>query len=934
MFEKIKLIKKTKIRRSYDIKMQNRGWQGILLPEVKSNFVANNIVCKNSGGDARASFGLLDTFLEFKEAQEFKNKYPEASDIAIKLEGMCRHKSSHAGGMILTEKENSFYAPINKIGGEICFEWEKQSCEDMHLIKYDILGLKTLTILKDAYESAGVSFPKTFDDPLVYENIFKPADFIGIFQFSGVGIQKYCSDLNISKFSELYDANTLFRPSCLHAGTSATYKNRKLGKEEAFPYHESLRKLTEKTQFLILYQEQVMMIMVNCAGLSFATAEMCRKVITKSKGKDAFNKMRQDFVIGAQKVSHMTKEEAEKLFDVVSTFGCLTGDTKIYRASSNQFKGKELTIKEAYEYQNNGNFKHRKLKILSMSADGYVRPNTIKRIVQTGRKKVFYIRTSSNKSIKASANHRFYVNDKWLKVNKIKVGDLIRVSDLKLSKNSRADGRGIGCHKTSPKERKGEGKTNEERKRKEELIKIFKGRCQVCGLKKYIEIHHVDKDHGNNSKENTMLLCRRHHREYEDCSFARFQKGYYTQWEKIEEIKYSSERETYDIEMEDAPRNFIANNFVSHNSYGFNKSHSLSYSMISYYCAWLKYYYPQHFYKALLKYESDDREIKNYIQDAKKHGVLIENPDINRSEMSYSIWDNEIYAGFNAVNGCGLKVAEKILTGKPYASLADFKARCKVSSKVLKGLIVVGAFREFNINKKLELGLTENKQEDFADQELSSLIYECTSLIPDIKINESYNFGNFKFVNIEDLKNFPEQQVFVRGIITDVLKKDKLLRAGNNNHPHKFEKRLLYLNLNDDTGNVACQVNPETFEKYSDLIEGIKKHPVIIYGKASKDGNKVFADMIECVAGEKETHELRHIFFRENLLDVNKSYIVSAHPAVSKKGNPFYRFVLSSGVSGMCFKFKNKLFPGQLVEISGQSPFYNLKFITDDSKDL
>jgi DNA polymerase III alpha subunit len=160
------------------------------------------------------------------------------------------------------------------------------------------------------------------------------------------------------------------------------------------------------------------------------------------------------------------------------------------------------------------------------------------------------------------------------------------------------------------------------------------------------------------------------------------------------------------------------------------------------------------------------------------------------------------------------------------------------------------------------------------------------------------------------------------------LKKDKLLRASNN-HVHKFEKRLVYLNLNDDTGNVACQVGPETFEKYSSLIMNLKKQPVIIYGKVNKDGTKIFADMIECVYGENETKELRDIFIKENLLDVNQSYIVSSHPSVSKKGNSFYRLVLSNGISGMCFRFNQKLFPGQLVEYGFEDPFLNLKIVEE-----
>jgi len=90
-------------------------------------------------------------------------------------------------------------------------------------------------------------------------------------------------------------------------------------------------------------------------------------------------------------------------------------------------------------------------------------------------------------------------------------------------------------------------------------------------------MHHINGDTTDNSEDNTMLLCRKHHRAYTDSAlFRRYRVGYFTQDEEIVEKKFIGERETYDMEMEEEPANFIANNFVSHNSYGFNKSHRLN----------------------------------------------------------------------------------------------------------------------------------------------------------------------------------------------------------------------------------------------------------------------------------------------------------------------------------------------------------------------
>ena len=1043
------------------------------------------LVLERSGGDARASFGLTDTFEEFAEAKAFKNKYPQLSEIAMKLEGHIRHKSSHAAAMILTEHDSCYYAPINKIGSEYCIEWEKQYCEDMHLIKYDILGLKTLSIIKDAVESSGAVLPTDFEDKKVYETVFKDAKTIGVFQLGTVGMQKFSEQLKINCFTDLYDATTLFRPSCLHSGQAQIYANRKTGKEPIEYFHPSLKEITQESKGVILYQEQIMQIMNSVAGLSWATAEMARKVITKSKGKDAFNKMRQDFVNGAKKKSNIDREEAEKLFDIVSTFGCLTGDTKIYRASSNQYKKREITLKEAFEYQNSDNFKHRGLRILAMSADGNIRPHKVKKIVKTGIKPVFYIRTSSGKTIKASKKHRFLIRtkkgDEWLTVNQISSGDYIRVTDLKLPKKIYGYGIGKGSHKDCPRFRKGKGSTNEEIKRKSDLMKIFKGRCQVCSSKRLIELHHINKNHLDNSEENTMLLCRKCHRKFEDADFSRFQKGYYSFYDKIEEVKYSSDRETYDIEMDEPPRNFIANRFVSHNSYGFNKciskdstilipkgkgmkrisieqayrekpnqvysydpnikksyrakikeivktgkkrvfevicktnrwrkikvtkdhkfltkegwkrlrdlsvgdevlvkapstilfgkenpwefakieyiieqgleetydihvddknhnyianmfvvhnSHAVEYSILSYWEAWLKTYYPQHFFKALLKYETDESEMKNYIQDAKNYGVEFEFPDINKSAFQYDIHEKKIYAGLNSINGLGAKNYEKILAGRPYTSYEDFKKRCKVSKKILKGLIVSDAFREFGVNKKRIYEPIKNKncQEDFNEVEQAQLIFSYTSLTPKLDILKSYDFGNFDFINIKDLGlETASEQVFVRGIVTDVLKKDKLLRKSKREHVHKFEQHLYYLNLNDGTGNIACQVAPETYEKYQEQIQFVKKQPVIIYGKTDSGGRKIFVDMLEIIQGEHETHEMRQVFYDDKMAKEHESFIISAHPFVSKNNKSYYKVILADGTQGLCFRFSKKIFPGQKVSYwSNKEPFINLKFL-------
>lgn len=658
-----------------------------------------SMVLERSGGDARASFSLQDTFEEFSEAKSFKEKYPLASEIAMKLEGNIRHKGVHAAAMVVAEEDVATYLPITRVNDEIVTEWEKQMVEDAKLVKYDILGLKTLSILQDAAKSAGVELPKKFEDSEVYKKVFKPAQTVGVFQLGTVGMQKFSSQLEISCFSDLYDATTLFRPSCLHSGQAMVYVNRKKGIEPIIHFHPSLEQITNRTKGVILYQEQIQHIMIKVAGLSVATAEFARKVITKSKGKDAFNKMRAEFVAGAKRKSNIEKDEAEKLFDIVSTFG----------------------------------------------------------------------------------------------------------------------------------------------------------------------------------------------------------------------------------------------------SYGFNLAHAVEYSIISYWGAWLKTYYPQHFFKALLKYETDEKEIKNYTQDMKRLGISVEFPDINHSELSYSIIGNRIYPGLSCVIGLGESAFNKIKEGRPYISLSDFKKRCKIAENIFKGLVVADAFREFKINKRAAFqGEVEEKEkqmklfgsnkptEEFSEIELAQMIFEYTNLTPKIDVKSAYNFGDYEFTDISDLPNHEGgKQYILRGIVTDVLNKDKLLRQEKVKHTHHFDHHLIYLNLNDGTGNIAIQLSPETCEKYNLQLENFKKQPIIVFGASSKDGKKLYGDVIQIISKEHRTYDIDEIYKKAKLCRDDEAILTAAHPAVSKNGKSYYKVMLHNGKSGLCFRFTEKLFPGLMVKYSiNQDPFINLEVIT------
>jgi len=644
-----------------------------------------SLVIERSGGDARASFGLYDTFEEYQEAKDFKIKYPDATDVAIKLEGHVRHKGIHAAAMVVTEKDINNYVPIGKTSGEIVVEWEKQLAEDMKLIKFDILGLKTLSVISDCIKDSGVEPPSTFDDAEVFEKVFKNGKTLGVFQAETVGMSKLIKQLKTDDFKTLYHATTLFRPSALHSGQTMMYVNRKLGKEDVKYEHPLLEKLTKDTLGTIMFQEQIMQIMHKIGGMSWATAEMARKVITKSKGKKAFEEMRAEFVKNANNLHDMPTKEAEKLYDVVSTFG----------------------------------------------------------------------------------------------------------------------------------------------------------------------------------------------------------------------------------------------------SYGFNMAHAVEYSIISYWCAYYKTHFPLAFYKAILKYETDAVKISNYLDDAKLNNIEIEYPHINLSGVHYEIKNNKIYSGFDSIKGIGERTAEKIIKFQPYENFENFLSKSGTSKSILKKLIIADCFRDFKINKKVcysdEIKNIQNYYDeilpDFSELEHAELIMGNTTLKPKIDLINTYDFGEMDFTNISDLgEEYGGQLGYVRGIVTAVINKDKLILQGIRDHIHQFENHMFYLNLNDSTGNLAIQVSPWTYDKYKDIIRDLEGKPIVVYGKFAKSGQKMYAELIEL---PQETYDITEL--HKNLKG-EVPIIISATPAVSKKGNSYYRLKINDEAEGLCFKSPRRLYAGMLVNYKiSQKPFMEIK---------
>ena len=261
------------------------------------------------------------------EVRRFAKKYPEVVDLAIKMEGQIKAAGQHAAAVIVSKEDltKGFRTNLMHRNKTLVCNWEKDDCEFMGLMKLDILGLNTLSILNEARRL----IEKNTGKPFVFEDIpfddkktlkaFANGENVGSFQFNSYGMIKLCKEMKIDSFNLLVAANALFRPGPLRSGMVDQFiKNRKAGKWKSI--HPIMEELTRDTYGIIVYQEQVMFIANKLAGMDWSRADKIRKVIGKSKGKDELNKFKKEFVDGCIATNDVKQKVASKLWDEIVEF--------------------------------------------------------------------------------------------------------------------------------------------------------------------------------------------------------------------------------------------------------------------------------------------------------------------------------------------------------------------------------------------------------------------------------------------------------------------------------------------------------------------------------------------------------------------------------------------------------------------------------------
>ena len=257
----------------------------------------------------------------------------ELIDVSKKLEGLTRHASTHAAGVVISEDLLTNHIPLFKTSDDqISTGYAMGSLEKIGLLKMDFLGLRTLTVIQEALKiinrvnkevGDGRDRPLLkveeipMDDPKTYK-LLNNAESTGIFQLESSGMRDLLRKLKAEKFEDIIALLALYRPGPIGSGMLDDYMKRKHGKVEVRYDHPLLEASLKETYGIIVYQEQVMTIVSSLAGFSLSQADLLRRAIGK-KTPEIMEQQRKAFIDGAVK-NKIDRRIAEKIFSLIEHF--------------------------------------------------------------------------------------------------------------------------------------------------------------------------------------------------------------------------------------------------------------------------------------------------------------------------------------------------------------------------------------------------------------------------------------------------------------------------------------------------------------------------------------------------------------------------------------------------------------------------------------
>jgi DNA polymerase-3 subunit alpha len=276
----------------------------------------------------------LEVSKPLKELYNTREDVKRLIDLAMAVEGLPRHTSTHAAGVVISKEPITNYVPLARNTDAIVTQFNMVELEELGLLKMDFLGLRTLTVIRDAVnlveKNHGVKIDFNqidYEDPKVLE-MFARGETLGVFQFESAGMRQVLKELKPDRFEDLVAANSLFRPGPM--SQIPQFIENKNHPENIEYLHPKLKPILEVTYGCIVYQEQVMQIVRDIGGFTMGGADLLRRAMGKKK-MDIMERERKRFIYGETDEegnviikgalrNGVDEETANKIYDLMIDF--------------------------------------------------------------------------------------------------------------------------------------------------------------------------------------------------------------------------------------------------------------------------------------------------------------------------------------------------------------------------------------------------------------------------------------------------------------------------------------------------------------------------------------------------------------------------------------------------------------------------------------
>lgn len=284
----------------------------------------DQVVKKVPEGPGVELAAVVEEDADLRQVAERSPLHREWLDLAVKIEGLSRHSSVHAAGVVIADRPLRDIVPLSRQENVVTTQWDMKACEDVGLLKMDFLGLRTLTILAAAAalvrQRRGLevdldALPR--DDPEVFR-LLSAADTEGVFQLESPGMRRLLAELQPDSFEDLIAVLALFRPGPLGSGLHEIYARRKHAREQVSYPHPLLEEILRETYGVLIYQEQIMRVAQRMAGFTLTEADNLRKAMGKKK-RELMERFESPFLEGARQ-NGVPPSKARQIWDMMVKF--------------------------------------------------------------------------------------------------------------------------------------------------------------------------------------------------------------------------------------------------------------------------------------------------------------------------------------------------------------------------------------------------------------------------------------------------------------------------------------------------------------------------------------------------------------------------------------------------------------------------------------